>query len=299
MAVISLVSAKARGVTTAALALTLAHPRPSLLAECDPFGGSVRYGLLQGRIPPRRTADGGSEEVGLEALAVADRQDALAEAFEQNLVRLDEQGDRQLLPGLTDPRYASVLGGSWESLGRLLTVMDQQAGYDVVVDAGRLVLDAGRVHPVLSPGPLLHGADVVLLVVHSTFTALEQARPMVAALREELSVRGSGADALGLLVIDAGRYPSHEIAQYLQAPVLGLLSWDEPVAAYLSEGGRVPRGFARSPLMRSARSTADQVEELAQRRRVQLRWGTPRPVSMAEAGVLQRLRHERGVAARA
>lgn len=299
MALVSLVTAKARGVTTSALALTLAHPRPSLLAECDPAGGSIRYGFLQGRAPVRQNTDGSPEEVGLAGLAVADRQDALAEAFEANLVRLDEHGDRQLLPGVSDPRYASALSGTWESLAQLLTVMDQQAGYDVLVDAGRVVLDAGRVHVGLSPAPLLQRADVVLLVVRSTYWALEQARPVADALREELAARGGGAEALGLLVVDEGRYPSHEIAQYLQAPVLGLLAWDPAVATYLSEGGARPRGFVKSPLMRSARTAADHVEELAQRRRVQLQWGAPQATSPVVAGVVQRLRHQQGVAARA
>jgi hypothetical protein len=305
MALITLVSAKSRGVTTSALAMTLAHPRPTLLAECDPSGASIRWGFLGGRAPVRQRPDGGSEEVGLAGLAVADRQDALAEAFEENLVRLDGDGDRQLLPGPSDPRYASALSGTWESLAQLLTVMDQAAGYDVIVDGGRLVLDAGRVHAQLYPAPLLHRADVVLLVVRSTYSSLEQARPVAAALREELAARGGdadgrGAEALGLLVVNEGSYPSHEIAQYLQAPVLGLLAWDPAVAGYLSDGGRMPRGFVKSTLMRSARTAADNVEEVTQRRRVQLQWGgTPRPSSPVVAGVVERLRHERGVAARA
>lgn len=71
--------------------MTLAHPRPSLLAKCDPAGGSIRYGFLAGRAPVRQRPDGGSEEVGLTGLAVADRQDALAEAFED--LRPDNKGN--------------------------------------------------------------------------------------------------------------------------------------------------------------------------------------------------------------
>lgn len=298
MAVMTLVAGKARGVTTAALALALADPRASLLAECDPAGGTIRYGFLQGRAPARQREDGSYEEIGLAGLAVADRQDALADAFEAHLVRLDEHGDRQLLLGVTDPRYASALSGTWEPLAQLLRVMDQQAGYDVIADAGRLTLEAGRVHPGLSPAPLLHHSDVVLLVVRSTYSAIEQARPVAAALREELAVRGGGPEALGLLVIDGGRYPAHEVSQYLQAPVLGVLPWEPEVADYLAEGGRAPRGYAKSKLMRAARTTAGQVEALAQHRRVQLQWGTPQPASPAMANVVERLRHERGVTAR-
>jgi hypothetical protein len=287
MALVTLTSAKSCGVSTAALALTLAHPRPSLLAECDPSGGSVRYGLLEGRIP---------EGVGLAELAVADRQDALAEAFEQHLRPLGADGNRQLLAGLTDPRQASAMAGTWERLAQLLMVMDQQAGYDVIVDAGRLALEAGQVHPVLFPAAVLHRSDVVLLVVRATYRAVEQAQPVAAALREELAARGSGTEALGLLVVGQGRYSPTEIATYLQAPVLGLLPWDTAVAGYLSEGGKSPRAFAKSLLLRSAASLADQVEELTQRRRIQRQWGAARVPSPAVAGVVQRLAQARGVA---
>lgn len=49
MAVIVLASAASCGVTSSALALTLASPRPSLLAECDPKGGTLRAGFCRGR----------------------------------------------------------------------------------------------------------------------------------------------------------------------------------------------------------------------------------------------------------
>lgn len=287
MALVSLVSARSCGVTTSALALALAHPRPSLLAECDPAGGSIRFGLLQGRIPA---------EVGLAELAVSDRQDQLAVEFEHNLIAMDPPaGHRQLLPGFTDPRQAAAMAATWDSLAKLLMVMDQQAGYDVVVDAGRLVLEAGQLHPHLSPAPVLHASDMVLLVVPSTYAGGELARPVVSVLREELAARGRGAEALGLLLVDSGSYKSHQISAYLQAPVQGALPWDPAVAGYLSSGGRMPRGFAGSLLMRSARSTADRVEELTQRRRVQMQWGTARPPSATVAGVVQRLAQARGV----
>src|SRR5438046_2574627 len=52
MAVLVLASpGGAPGVTTTALALTLAWPRAVVMAECDPAGGSVLAGLWQGRVP--------------------------------------------------------------------------------------------------------------------------------------------------------------------------------------------------------------------------------------------------------
>lgn len=284
---IALTSARSCGVTTSALALMLAHTRPTLLAECDLAGGTIRNGLLQGRI---------GVETGLAHLAAADRQDLLAQAFEQHLRRLDDDGNRQLLPGLTDPRQASALAGSWSSLAQLLTLMDQQAGYDVLIDAGRIALDAGRVHPVLSPAPLLHRADLVLLVVRSDFVSLTAAQPVVAALRDDLATHGTGADALAVLLLESGAYRPHEAGTFLQAPVIAALPWDQATADYLSSGEKRPRSLGRTALLRSARTTVSTLDEWSQKRRVQLQFGTARAPSPVVQSVVQRLA-QRGVPA--
>ena len=68
MSVIALTSAHASGVTVSSLAMALAGPRPSLLAEADAKGGSIRTGYRMGEW-------GG--EVGLWHLAQADREGSL------------------------------------------------------------------------------------------------------------------------------------------------------------------------------------------------------------------------------
>ena len=77
MAVIALAGCSgAPGVTTSALALLLSWPlqagRRMILAECDPDGGAVLHGLLQGTLGDR---------YGLRNLSVAARKGEFSEAF--------------------------------------------------------------------------------------------------------------------------------------------------------------------------------------------------------------------------
>ena len=286
MPVTALVSAKSCGVTTTALALTLASKRFSLLAECDPAGGTVRAGFMQGR-----PAAG----FGLYHLAAAERTgpDALANAFASHLWSMDEAGHRKLLPGLTDPAQAAALGRTWPALADLLHVLADDAGYEVVIDAGRLALESGHLHTTLTPAPLLQHADTVLLTVRGTEQSLTLARHMIDPLRTELDEHGSGADALGLLLIEDGPYRAHQVAEALKTPVLAALPWDPDTAAYLTGGGRQPRGYARSPLLRHARTATEQIEAAASRRRIQQEYPA-KPANPQLAGVLQRLTQTRG-----
>lgn len=284
MPVTALVSAKSCGVTTAALALTLASKRPSLLAECDPAGGTLRAGFLQGEV---------GAGVGLYHLAAAERTgpDALAQAFATHLWPMDEAGHRKLLPGLTDPAQAGALGRTWPALSEVMHVLAEEAGYDVFIDAGRLALASGHLHATLTPAPLLHQADIVLLVVRGTEQSLTLARHLIDPLRTELAEQGRGAD-LGLLLIEDGPYRAHQVSEALTTPVLVSLPFDTATARYFSTGGRPPRGYARSPLLRHARTASEQLEVTASRRRLQRQY-PPRPVNPQIAGVLQRLT-ERG-----
>lgn len=285
MPVTALVSAKSCGVTTAALALTLASKRPSLLAECDPAGGTIRAGFLQGEV---------GAGFGLYHLAAAERTgpDALAQAFASHLWSMDEAGHRKLLPGLTDPAQAAALGRTWPALSEVMHVLADEAGYDVFIDAGRLALESGRLHTTLTPAPLLHQADLVLLVVRGTEQSLTLARHVIDPLRTELAERGSGSDALGLLLIEDGPYRAHQVAEALKSPVLAALPFDPGTASYFTNGGRPPRGYGRSPLLRHARTATEQFEAAASRRHIQKQYAA-RPVNPQLAGVLQRL-SERG-----
>ncbi|MFB8211113.1 hypothetical protein [Streptomyces sp. NPDC056010] len=286
MAVTTLVSAKSCGVTTSALAFALASRRPSLLAECDPAGGTLRAGFLNGDA---------AAGFGLFHLAAAQRSgpEALSNAFVNHLWPLDEAGHRKLLPGLTDPAQASALGLTWPRLSDVLHILSAQAGYDVFVDAGRLALDTGHLHEILTPAPLIHQADQVLLVVRGTEQSLSLARHMIDPLRTELRERGSGPDTLGLLLIEGGLYRAHQVGDALKTPVLATLPWDQVTAEYFATGGRPPRGHARSPLLRHARTATEQIEAAVSRRRIQQEYPARRSNPQL-TGVLQHLAGQRG-----
>jgi hypothetical protein len=260
MSVIALVSGKSAGVTCSALALTLASPKPSLLVEADPAGGTIRAGYLSGE---------GSAATGLHRLAAADRQGTLAREFSQHFVSLDRDstGQRLLLPGLTDPTQAAALSRTWEPISRLLNVMDQ-TGHDVFIDAGRIVTESEtRLSTTRYPTPLLHRADAVLMVVRTTQASIAAAAPAVRVLREELGHHGTGSDALGLLLIEEGPFNSSQVQQHLQTPFFGTLAWDADSADVLTHGAykKMPR-----TLLRSARIAHHSINEVVNRRRVQL-----------------------------
>ncbi|MFE4258256.1 hypothetical protein [Streptomyces sp. NPDC056883] len=287
MTVTALVSAKSCGVTTSALALTLASSRPSLLAECDPAGGTVRAGLFEGRV---------DASYGLYHLAAAERagDDALAHTFASHLIPLDASGNRKVLPGLTDPGQAAALGRTWPALAQVMRVLSDEGGYDVVIDGGRIALESGNLHPVLTPAPLLHGADLVLLVVRGTKQSLSLARHIVEPLRSELAERGSGADALGLLLIEDGAVRAHEVADTLRLPVLATLPFDPETASYLTYGGPPPRS-KRATLLARARTAAEDFRAASSRRALQRQYPQPAAAAYPQlSGVLQRLNQGAG-----
>ncbi|MEU9044524.1 MULTISPECIES: hypothetical protein [unclassified Kitasatospora] len=261
----ALVSAKSCGVTTTALALALSSPKRTLLAECDPAGGTIRTGYLQGHT---------TAATGLHRLATAQRDGTLAEVFEQHLVPLDQAGQRLLLPGLTDPTQTPSLAGTWDPLHRLLRVMEED-GYDVLVDAGRVVVEsATSISSTYSPAPLLRRADLVLLVVRASTQSVATAAPVIRVLREDLDRQGAGSGALRLVVIEDGPLKASQIANALNVPVVATLPHDLATATALDSGGSVRGRFELAPLIRASRTAHEQLTLDATRRRVQL---APRP----------------------
>ncbi|MEV0194320.1 hypothetical protein AB0I39_38090 [Kitasatospora purpeofusca] len=261
MAVIAVVGAPgAPGATTTALALLLAWPlqpgRRILLVECDPDGGAVLAGALEGRV---------EAVYGLRNLAVADRRGLLGQALWEQLIDLSPEGnaERLLLPGLTDPTQAPGLAYTWEPLMEVLHGLEPQ-GYDVILDLGR----SGATG---TSAVLARRADVVAAAVRTTLRGLSAARPRLATLAEDLATAGTGADALGLLLIAEGPYSGTEVSKEFGLPVLGLLPHARRTAQVLSDGGDVTdRRFVRSELMRTARSAADEIQSTVRRRRQRL-----------------------------
>jgi len=225
MSLIVLTSASGSpGVTTTALGLALTWPRPVLLVEADPTGGSaVAAGYLRGQVaPPEAMLD----------LAVAvqggDLRDTLAAAS------MTLPGSSvQFVAGVRSHEQAGSLVSLWEPLAGVLWSLES-TGQDVIVDAGRLGL-AG------SPLPLLEQADLALLVARSDLVSLAGARSWAASLRERFERAGATAN-LRLLLVGAGEpFTAREVAAVLGIPVVTAVAWDPLTAAVFSHGKPPPR----------------------------------------------------------
>jgi hypothetical protein len=233
------------GVTTTALGLACIWPRPVLLVEADPTGGS---GLLAGYFKGSRDDD------GLVELVVAARQGHLAERLPALLVELPGT-NAQVLVGSRAHEQAVGLALLWDDLLAELRTL-AATGQDVIVDAGRLGLDG-------SPSALIAGGDVTLLLVRSSLPGLAAASSWAATLKKA----AGPAHAVGAVAVGAGRpYGAREVQAAVGVPVLASVLWAPADAAVLSDGAAFPaasfgrrllrrdadqRRFDASPLMRS------------------------------------------------
>ena len=259
MAVIALAGCSgAPGVTTSALALLLSWPlapgRRMILAECDPDGGAVLHGLLQGSLGDR---------YGLRNLSVAARKNEFSDAFWRQLIDLssedgkrDSPRDRLLLPGITDPAQAASLGSVWKILAQMFRGIDAQTQHDVLIDLGRRGA-YGR------SGILAEQADAVFVVVRNTLRCLQAAEGRVRTLEERVG-------DVGVVMIDEGPYPAGEVQRVLQVPVVATLPYAPKEARVLSDGVEQPRHFTRSPLMKTARMASTPLMQRAALRRARL-----------------------------
>ncbi len=258
MAVVTLVSAAgAPGVSTSALALALAWPRPTLLVEADPVGGSpVLSGWMHGEVPHDR---------GLVDLAMAYRQGHLADSLAPTTIEIPESSVR-LVPGARSHQQAVSAAPVWEPLAGMFRTLER-TGTDVVIDGGRLGMNG-------SPLPLVRGADLALLTTRSDLPALVAARGWVRELRDEFTDWGL-VDQLGLLIVGPGRpYAAGEIGRTLDAPVITTLAWD-PASAEVYHTGAVPgRRFAQAPLQQSIRAAASALHARIARNRGRLAQGS-------------------------
>jgi hypothetical protein len=130
MAMIVLASAAGSpGVTTSALGLALTWPRPVLLIEADPTGGSA---MLAGFF--RGTA---AQTTGLIDLAWAYREGLLTEALSELPIPVPDSS-ASLRPGVRAHTQAGSLAALWDPLATALKGLDR-TGRDVIIDAGRIV----------------------------------------------------------------------------------------------------------------------------------------------------------------
>ena len=230
----------APGVTTAAIALGLTWPSAAIIAECDPSGGDVLAGLLAGRV----AAGQGLMEHAIEA---GHDSEAAANSLSTQLVPLDADRTRQVLPGLTDPRQAAGLASAWPVVAAALTA--QQA--DVIADCGRL--DAGTGQPLA----VLSAARTVAIVMRPTLRQVWSARPRVDMLTQLVG----GNARLALLLTGPGSHSAREVSHALGVPVAAVLANDARTAALLSDGLGWQRNVTSGSLLRSAKGAGRALRE--------------------------------------
>lgn len=239
MAVIALCSAQGSpGVTTTAVGLALAWPRPVLLVEADPTGSS---GVLTGWFRGAR-----DYESGLIDLAFAT--EPVADLLPQVSVALDDTDPDRRARFVAGPRSHVQAGGLrdlWSPLAGALADLDE-TGQDVIVDAGRL--GAGG-----SPTHLLANADLTVLLLRSHLPAVAGARAWAELVRRDRLWPNPG-----LIVVGPGDpYGPREVTRVLGLPVVATLPDDPVGAAVYHRGANPPRRFDSDSYHRSLSAAAE------------------------------------------
>lgn len=246
MAVIALTSASGSpGVTTTSLGLAMCWPRPVLLVEADPSGGS---GILAGYFRGTREYRAGLIELALTGL---DLSEALAEVAEPI-------ADTQVsfVAGIRSHTQAPALRDLWEPLDVTLTELES-TGQDVIVDVGRLGMTG-------SPSVLLDNADLAVLVTRTSLPSLAAVRSWGDAVERQLV---GWRDPHLLLVGEGEPYRAREVTAAVKLPVLTSLADDPESAAVFHRGTAPTAKFETGPLMRSLNAAVAAIHATSRARR--------------------------------
>lgn len=249
MAVIALTSASGSpGVTTTALGMALLWPRPVLLVEADPTGGS---GLLAGYFRGTREYVTGLIELALTSSSIHDGLAEVSERIEDTTV--------SFVAGTRSHTQAPALRDLWQPLSEELADLES-TGQDVIVDAGRLGL-------VGAPEPLLANADLTLIVTRTTLPAISAVRSWADSVQ-----RGtSDWQQSGVLVVGERQpYSSREVAHALNLPVVATLPEDPDSAAVFSRGAQPPKRIDTGVLARGLHAAIASIHSTVSRRRSEL-----------------------------
>lgn len=227
------------GVTTTVVGLMLSWPRPVIVVEADPSGGSqMLAGYFRGLAQP-----------GLSELVLAHRQRQLDAELESRLYHV-AGSSASLLAGIRSPLQASTVVGIWDELLISLRGLEAAQGVDVLIDAGRLGL-------VGSPEPLIAEADVTVLVTGSGL-------PQLAAVRSWLPWLNRGGARLRLALVEPGRpYQAGEVERDLGVAVAGTLPWIPRTARAWSHGeSEPPHRLRKSPLVKAIAELGESLREV-------------------------------------
>lgn len=254
MALICLASAAGSpGVTTTAVGLAFCWPRPVLLVEADPTGGSgILAGFLKGTTP---------YDVGLVELALSplDTADALRDVVRPLSPSVG------LLAGTRTQTQSTALREVWAPLASALQDLEA-SGQDAIVDAGRLGLLG-------SPHPLLEAADLTLLTTRTDLPAISAARSWAESVREP----ATGWPHPGLLLIGPNQpYRASEVSAALGLPVVAEIPDEPAAAAVYHRGASPPRQFESGSYVRALRAAAQAVQAQVARGRFTVAREDPR-----------------------
>ncbi|MDO9454777.1 hypothetical protein [Nocardioides sp.] len=250
MTTVAVASAKGSpGATIAALALATQWPRPVALADVDPAGGDVVWRV--------RGLDGGPLDLdrGMLSLGAGLRRGVSETTLAEHLQ--DTAFGFPVLTGVPTPEQLAGIGGAWTHLGEVFNRHEA----DVIVDCGRISLSSPSL-------PVLHKADVVLLVVRPDLEGTAHLRHLLRALQGTLRLGQAGAPQVCVVAVtsyrdtrvtdDLQRLLDHE---GLAARVAGVVAHDEKGARMLSS--TLAGNLARSLLVRSARDLAKHLTDLS------------------------------------
>ncbi|MEU2200608.1 hypothetical protein [Isoptericola sp. NPDC019482] len=235
-------------MTTTTVALAWTWPRPVLLLEADPGGGSA---ILSGTFGGFREYTTGLVELTTTPLDLADALQDVGQPVADTQVTF-----------VAGPR-SHLQSASLEPLwGRLADVLDDldTSGQDVIVDAGRLGMRG-------SPEPLLALADLTLIVSRTDLVSLSAVRTWAGALTDHaLAWRDPG-----LLLVGAGRpYSAAEVGKSLGLPIVATVRDDAEAAAVYHSGTTPGRSWATGAYVRSIRAAGAAITARIARGRVDL-----------------------------
>lgn len=223
MALVAFASARSPGLTTSMLALALSWPRPVLLAELDPDGGTIAGWRAANPDP------------GLKTLAASGRHYLSPGLVTEHTQSLPSGVTVLMSPPSPDRCVAAFAALNPVRLGETLRSIAER---DVLADCGRIDSNS----PVL---PVVHKADAVIFVTRAALVDIVGLRARLETLELDPSVRA------GIVVVKGGPLTVEDVAAAFTLPVVGTLEWDPRAASALNEGI-----LGRSKLAQSAHNLA-------------------------------------------
>ncbi len=244
--IITFSSGRSCGVTTTALSLALVWPRPVIVVEADPSGGSIAVGWMAGQ-----------QYVDTSLVEIAEEHRASNRPITADWitsVAVDLPGSKAwFIHGSQGPSQADYVATAYESLIRGCEALSSDK-WDVFVDLGRYTANVRQWY--------LH-ADLNLIVTGSTLPDLVATQPVAT------TVKGLAArmPVKAVIVGPNNPYPSHEAEKVLDIPVMTTMANDPVTAEFFTLGANATKTLSgdalnNSKLVTSANRAVGEITEL-------------------------------------